>query len=302
MSTSINVEKTHITNVWEQFRTNIASFMISAEQRDTLLCKQVSSEAIINILQGSNNFDSTKCELMVAYIQKCNEKRLLENWTIAIKTTGTSKSNLGIGQLKSAESGLEQDVTLAIRRGPSPGERFYNELINNSVFKATSKSANIMSSGKDMAASLTKNDADVATNEYYKEQAEGFIKLDPKMSMNDAITKTKKKTIPERVYREKLSPKEGVLIVYLFDSYYSFLQEKGAENPQYADWVHKNEIDLNVPLVGFALGFPPISRMQDPCGVYVKGDYKLETVTDPDEDDADDYEEGESSLPDDMDS
>jgi hypothetical protein len=302
MSTSINVEATHITNVWEQFRTNIASLMISAEQRDTLLCKQVSSEAIINILQGSNNFDSTKCELMVAYIQKCNEKKLLENWTVAIKTTGTSKSNLGIGKLKSSDSGLQQDITLAIRRGPSPGERFYNELINNSVFKATSKSANIMSSGKDMAASLTKKDADIATKEYYKEQAENFIKLDPKMSLGDAIIKAKKKTIPERVYREKLSPKEGVLIVYLFDSYYSFLQERGEEDPKYVDWVNKNGIDLNVPLVGFALGFPLISRLQDPCGVYVKGDYKLETVTDPDEDGADDYEEGESSLPDDLDS
>jgi hypothetical protein len=302
MSTSINVAKAHVFSVWEDFKTNISRLMVNAERRDTMLCKQVSSENIVNILQGSNNFDPTKCELMTAYIKKCNEKGLLKNWTIAIKMTGTSKSSLGVGKLAPVDTGLQEDLTLAIRRGPKPGERFYDELINNLVFKATSKSANIMSSGKDMAASLTNNEAYKATNGYYKEQAKSFIKLDPKMSMDDAIIKAKKKTIPERVYREKLSPREGVLIVYLFDSYYSFLQERGAENPEYADWVNKNEIDLNVPLVGFALGFPPISRMQDPCGVYVKGDYKLETVTDPDEDEADDYEEGESSLPDDMDS
>jgi hypothetical protein len=302
MSTTINVEKNHISNVWSAFKTKLAPLMNKAETRGTLFCKQTTSESILDILKENTNFDPAKCELMAAYIKKCNAKGLLKNWTIAVKTTGTSNHSRGLGTLKSADSGLPIDVTLAVRRGPKPGERFFDELIKNSIFKATSKSANIMSSGKDMAAALTENSANLAATAYYKEQAAGLIKMDPKLSENEALEKAKQKTVPERVYREKLSSQEGVLIVYLFDPYYSFRQEKGEEIQEYSDWVKEKGIDLNIPLIGLALGFPPISRNQDPSGVYVKGDYSLADETESDEDDSDSFEQGGSAIPDDMDS
>ncbi len=193
MSTSINVEKDHISNVWKAFKTKLSPLMADAELKGTLLCKQVNSELILEILKDQNNFDPTKCELMAAYIKKCNEKGLLENWTIAVKTTGTSKSSNGLGKLSTAESGLPIDVTLAVRRGPKPGERFFDELMKDSVFKATSKSANIMSSGRDMAAAITETTANMADIEYYNEQASGLMKLNPTLSENEALKKAKQK-------------------------------------------------------------------------------------------------------------
>jgi hypothetical protein len=55
--------------------------------------------------------------------------------------------------------------------------------------------------------------------------------------------------------------------------------------------VEREEIDLNIPLVGFAIGFPPIEP--DPGGVYVHGNYGFE------EDEELDPNETDSELPDD---
>ena len=35
----------------------------------------------------------------------------------------------------------------------------------------------------------------------------------------------------------------------------------------------ENQIDLKLPLVGYAIEFPPIAN--DPGGIYLQGDYKL---------------------------
>src|SRR5690606_34251587 len=92
-----------------------------------------------------------------------------------------------------------------------------------------------------------------------------------------------KVTKPERIYRERMSENEGLLVIYLFDSYYSFNQEKGKEITEFTDYVKDNNIDLNIPLVGYAIGFPPIEDA--PGGIYLQGDYDLEA-----DDEADDLE------------
>ena len=58
--------------------------------------------------------------------------------------------------------------------------------------------------------------------------------------------------------------------------------------------VDEDGIDLNVPLVGYAIGIPPIDP--DPGGTYVKGDYDItdddeETVEDEDDEVPSDYKE-----------
>ena len=73
---------------------------------------------------------------------------------------------------------------------------------------------------------------------------------------------------------EGMNEEEAVLIVYLFDSHYSFNNEPGKDSPEFKEYVEKQNIDLNVPLVGYAIGFPPIEN--DPGGIYVQGDYNLD--------------------------
>ena len=71
---------------------------------------------------------------------------------------------------------------------------------------------------------------------------------------------------------------QGVLVIYLFDTNYVF-HKKGPKSTDpetkniFDDYLDKQKIDLNIPLVGYALGFPPIEN--DPGGEYMQGDYDL---------------------------
>ena len=53
--------------------------------------------------------------------------------------------------------------------------------------------------------------------------------------------------------------------------------------------IEADGIDLNIPLIGYAIGFPPIEP--DPGGVYVHGNYGIE-----DEEEFE-YSEADSELP-----
>ncbi len=92
--------------------------------------------------------------------------------------------------------------------------------------------------------------------------------------------------------REKMKEDEGLLIIYLFDSYYSFNQEGGKEEDvEFNELVKREGYNLDIPIVGYGIGFPPIE--DDPGGVYVMGDYELDI----DEGKNEDVNENDSELP-----
>lgn len=98
----------------------------------------------------------------------------------------------------------------------------------------------------------------------------------PNLTKDEAIKQAETKTKPERIYREKLTQNQAVLIFYLFDPFYAFNQVSGNVDLEVRRLLKEREQELTEPLVGMALGFPPIKRTIDPCGEYVKGDYNLE--------------------------
>ncbi len=120
--------------------------------------------------------------------------------------------------------------------------------------------------------------------EYYK-------KNNPDWSKEQINKKAEEVNFPERVYREKMTDQEGLLVIYILDSYYVFLQEKGKEDSKLKTIVESEGIDLNIPLIGYAIGFPPIEP--DPGGVYVHGNYGF------DDEEEIEFNEADSELPDD---
>ena len=139
------------------------------------------------------------------------------------------------------------------------------------IFKATGKSANIMSSGSDMGVALSKETKADAEREFRNKKGD-------------------KITIPEHIYREKIEETDGVLIIYFFDSYYSFNQEKGIEDPDFDKFVKDHDYDLDIPIIGYALGFPPIENER--MGEYVAGAFDLD-----DDENEEEYDEENSSIP-----
>jgi hypothetical protein len=280
-STNFDIRKKKIETVWEQFKNNIVGKheFKSKKKEDGItdagfLITQTNITGVLEILRQENNFGSETCDSIVKFLERCQIVDKLRNWTIAIKTTGRAKENEGKGVLKKAESNLPVNITMTVRRGPGTDEsvKYFREKFTQSkIFGASGKSANLISAGLDMAILLTDTQIKSAEKEFVEDRRRYYEERYPEWTREQIKKKAEEVNFPERIYREKMSDQEGLLVIYILDSYYVFLQEKGKEDSALKTFVESEGIDLNTPLIGYAIGFPPIEP--DPGGVYVHGNY-----------------------------
>lgn len=257
MTTNFDVSKEKINDVWESFKSNISPLFSNEFSGDEteFLKLNLKNKEIIEFLKFPNNFDPTTLNSMIKFIELCQEEGALIDWTVAIKLTGASKR-----KLSPEMSGLPCETGLVIRSGPNftqKNEPNRNLFLTQKRFRASGSSANIMSANSDMAVSLDRHEIEAAEKEYM-----------------ELPENRDKKTIPERVYREKIPQTQGVLIIYLFDSYHSFNQGKSPPDTEFENLVKQGGYDLSIPLIGYAIGFPPIEP--DPGKEYVHGNYDLD--------------------------
>lgn len=285
MTTRFNVKKDHIEKTWNNFKSNIAPKFDSV--KDGLLTFAATGAEIIEILSGQpNNFNVNTVIQMTKFIELCNEKNILNEWTVALKITSNSKSPVPSGELN-INPALVENVRLAQRSGPTTNEGDINSFLKDGIYKASGKSANIISANTDLAILLSQHEKTRANETFYSYKAKELQKKDKDLSEEEAFEIAKQtKTIPERYYREKLTENQGLFIIYLFDSNYVFNQN--SDNPKttalkenFKKYIDDNDINLKIPLVGYVLGFPPIKNA--PGGIYMEGDYDLDI----DEDDQD---------------
>ncbi len=295
------VKKDNIERIFSDFKNKVCTKFLfrtkyrKGESSPSFLLAETDTDGIIDVLKSENNFQKDICDSMIRFIELCKAKKKLRKWTIAIKATGDAKSTEGKGFLTKAESGLPEQIGLTIRRGPKKGQaskKYRDGFIEDKVFTASGKSANIISSGLDFSILLSETQIKEAEREFIDNRRKYYQNKFPEWSKEQVNEKAEKVTIPERVYREKMTDQEGLLVIYILDSYYVFRQEKDKEldNDMQA-FVEREGIDLNIPLIGYAIGFPPIEP--DPGGVYVHGNYGFE------EDEEIEFNDEDSELPDD---
>ena len=177
----------------------------------------------ISILKFENNFGQDTCESIIRFIELCRAKNKLNNWTIAIKTRGDANSSEGKGILMAVESGLPKDIDMIIRRGPKdelPTRIYRDNFIQNKEFTASGKSANIITSGLDFSILLSVSQIKEAENEFIENRRTFYQKKYPEWTSDQVNKKAEKVNFPERIYREKMSDQEGMLLIYILDSYY----------------------------------------------------------------------------------
>ena len=299
-STNFDISKQKIESVWEQFKNNIVGkhkFENKKKENGSeagFLIAETDIAGILDILKQENNYGNETCDSIIKFIERCQEVNKLTKWTIAIKTTGRAKANEGKGILKSKESNLPIDITMTVRRGPSSddGVKYFREkFVHGKIFGASGKSANLISAGLDLSILLTETQIKASEKEFIDNRRKYYKEKYPTWTEKQVNKKAEEVNIPERVYREKMTDQEGLLVIYILDSYYVFLQENGKEDSQLKAIVENEDIDLYIPLVGYAIGFPPIEP--DPGGVYVHGNYGF------DEDEEIEFNEVDSELPDD---
>ncbi|MFT7158503.1 MAG: hypothetical protein ACI8Q1_003535, partial [Parvicella sp.] len=219
---------------------------------------------------------------MIKFIELCNEKNLLNNWTIALKTTGSSKSELESDLFNFPKR--YNDISMAIRRGPESGSDLAENFINKFEFKATGRNANIVSTPTDLSLQLSDQQKKNAEEKFIQEKVEYY--LNKNFSKEEALKKAEKITKPGSIYREQMSDQQGLLVIYLFDPIYAFNLEGGTQRPpkeyeKFNQFVKDEGINPNIPLIGYAIGFPPME--EDIGGVFMKGDYDLDDVLEEDE-------------------
>lgn len=300
-STLFEISKKKIEAVWMQFKDNISGkFNFEVKMKPDgitelgFLTTQTGIDEIIEILKQENNFGSETCESIIKFLERCRIVNKLRNWTIAIKTNRRANVNEGMGVLTKKESGLPIDIIMTVRRGPNKDEgvkKYREKFLYEKKFGASGKSANIISAGLDLAVLLTDSQIKEAEKNFIESRIHYYKKKYPDWSTERIKEAAEKVNKPERVYREKMNDQEGLLLIYILDSYCVFLQEKGKEDAEMKSFVEREQINLNIPLIGYAFGFPPIDP--DPGGVYVHGNYGFE------EEEQIEFNEVDSELPED---
>ena len=122
-----------------------------------------------------------------------------------------------------------------------------------------------------------------AEEKFEREKAKEFETKN--FSPEEAIAKAKALTKPERIYREAMSEETGLFLIYLINMRNVFREKESVADTQFAALKAELRIDTAIPLVGYAIGFPPIDP--DPGSEYLRGDYGIDEAG---EDKADEYD------------
>lgn len=217
---SIETSWNNFKSVYEKYKDN---FHFSDFRKSIIL--ETDINGLEDFLMSQSTFVDFPTDALVRFIRKCNEFDKLTNWTIAIKTTGSTDNYL-----------LPEDTKFAtkiqlIKRSSQENGKYFTKLLEKNIFKVSGGSSNILSGGRDMSMTL---------------QEEEIINIEEEFKAKF------KKNAPEKAYREKMKATDGVLVVFLMDLMEVFKGQKLEEKA-----INEN-IDLNIPLIGYAIGIPPI--------------------------------------------
>lgn len=268
-TTKFNVSNAYsIARAWNAFQNYFKGKRL--EKHEEYLLHKTDIKGVLEFLRLPHNYVDFELSSIIKFIELCEEKHFLKNWTIAIKTTGASSI-----ELTEKDTGLPCNIKLTIRSGPVLGDPYHTDFVNTGIFAAGNRSANIVSSGKDFAILLTEKQKRDAISKFIDEKIKYYLDKKKAKDIYEAKEKAEKLNPPERIYREEMSDQDGLIVVYLMDveSIYHLKDKyKTAEMDSLFEERGFNEIN-NIPLIGMAIGFPKINP--DPGGDYVIGDYDM---------------------------
>lgn len=273
-STKFHLDKNKINNSWDAlknfYKDNKNDFLNIG---DYLILK-TSSQNFQVLLDLPNTFSEDFIKPFKMFLELANNLKKLTNWTIAIKTTGASAR-----ELKMVDTGFNSNIKLTERGGPKR-EGFYREkLINEKIFAASGASSNIVTSGKDFSITLN-------SNEIYRAKLAFIKKKNPEASEDEIKNLIKKSNYPENIFRRKIPETDGLIVIYLMDLHKVFLDEELQMEAV------KNNINIDIPLIGYAIGIPPIEESVG--GTYLLNKYIIENLAkNPDPIDEDEDEDAE---------
>jgi len=262
-TTRFKIEKSRIDQAWNAFKeyANFRKdkFIPINPSRDSsyLAFSPENIEDLFALFKLPNTFTDQSFEFqnLEQFIRACNLENKLTSWTIVIKATG---------QYAPKEVGLPWKIGLTVRGGPNAKDRSKQKFIDERIYIAGGASANIHSGG-DFKITLEQPEIDAAEQQFRSQYSEDLRKKYPELSDLEISKKVKSTSVPEKAYRHKMSEKEGIVVIYLIDTK-SIFESHGIEISELTRI--RNTIDTSVPLVGYAIGIPPING--DIGGTYLE--------------------------------
>lgn len=259
-TTWFSLDSTRIDTAWKAFKTHTIerNNRFTFEKRGYMLIPDATTEDLISFLKLPNTFldDNRKqgenyFADLIAFIRLANKNNKLNNWTIGIKLTGASET------LTKETTGFLRDIQLTQRSGPDPDKsrRWLNYIKDEKIFRAGGNSANIVTGSNDMAVALTDEEEAKAKKDWQKEL---YIKLkieNADWTEDELQKEIKRKNIPEKAFRQKMSNRQGVLMIYLIDTADVF-KHKGKDIEELIPI--RDTIGTKIPLIGYAIGIPPL--------------------------------------------
>lgn len=270
-----------INNAWIDVKKLFHEFSWEYNKDTKFFILETDEQGLYRFLDCRNSFYEFSAEIqqIKAFVNLAVQNDKLKKWRIAINASGSGEF------ITQEETGLGHDFQLTKRSGPETSitqAPFRKKLIQSGIFTASSKSANLLSGGLDMAIWLTAEEIKKAEEDFVNDQIRDLITKGN--SETEAIKIANGKTKPERIYRERMSDTSGLLVIFLMDLR-EVLPKK--DDRLYGVRVERG-IDVKIPLIGYALGFPPMSPTIG--GTYVRGKYNI------DEDEPEGEEPDEETL------
>lgn len=246
-TTELKVTKENIEKSWSNFKDicqkHKERFKVDKDKK--IISVKTDTDGFVEFLNSQQTYTEKflKDEL-IRFVKLSNLYEKLTNWTVVIKTSGSSKN-----KLVKEETGFIEDIQLTIRSS-SKREPYKSKLFEDNIFKVSGASSNIISGGTDMSFTLSEIEISKIKEEFNK-------------------TKPGKNP-PENVFREKINDSEGLLVIFLMDLEAVFDDDKLKKKAT-------NEIiNLSMPLIGFAIGIPPLKA--NIGGEYLVNKHILENI------------------------
>lgn len=190
------------------------------------------------------------------YLEECLTKNKLTKWVIAIKNSTRGEG----AELQKGSLLKDYSVIQTIRRGPSEETVAAKDLFERNIFKV--KNAQIISAS-DFSISLDEDQKNAAKKEF-REIKELEIRAKDKNLSDENVKKAAKEAlVPDYQYRKYMDESTGLLIIYPIQLDSVFETNDSNSSDEYKEELKKYQeqnglSNLNIPLIGYALGFPDV--------------------------------------------
>lgn len=263
-SSQFSIEKERILKSCLAFKNLAKDLVWDSDEKPGFVIHKTNQDGLKKFLDFAELESNTMLNLntigLRGYLEECKKKGKLTTWIIAVKDAQRGEGK----KLGKDVLGIGHEVKQTVRRGPAEHTGAVDFLFDQKVFKVNN--AQIISAS-DFAIALDKDVRKEAETEFRIEKEKELLLKGYKNDPVGARQKSKTIMVPDFQYRKFMDESTGVLMIYPLELSKVFETNDKGSSEEYKNKLKKfgdNEslTNLDLPLIGFALGFPDIRDVE----------------------------------------